>query len=179
MFSQIQTPSNLLQHLNSPTSTCVGWYEEWQELLISDDPKAEEFGTKIQRALEENGREASGTYVDEPMDGEESMDVDSQEPDHSGLGEEFRTDPSRPPSNGSESLPFPGAAQPLPKRGESFTERMAKDEFASRRKKNLYYPFASEAEWQMASFLLRSGMTMKDIDDFLKLQLVRPTLINL
>ncbi|KAF8213514.1 hypothetical protein K438DRAFT_1902566 [Mycena galopus ATCC 62051] len=49
---------------------------------------------------------------------------------------------------------------------------MAKDEFASRRKENLYYPFASQAEWQMASFLLRSGMTMRDIDDFLKLQLV-------
>jgi hypothetical protein len=44
------------------------------------------------------------------------------------------------------------------------------DQFAPDCKKNIYYPFASKAEWEMASFLMRSSMTMKDIDDFFKLQ---------
>ena len=43
------------------------------------------------------------------------------------------------------------------------------DDFADQRQKNLYYPFASKEDWEMAAFLLRSGMSMALIDDFLKL----------
>jgi hypothetical protein len=46
------------------------------------------------------------------------------------------------------------------------------DEYAENREMNLYYPFASQPEWELASFLLKSGLSMVAIDEFLKLQMV-------
>jgi len=37
---------------------------------------------------------------------------------------------------------------------------------------NLYYPFVSQPEWELASFLLKSGLSMVATDKFLKLQIV-------
>lgn len=56
--------------------------------------------------------------------------------------------------------------------GKTFMGNFDLDDFADERKKNLYYPFASKEDWEMAAFLLRSGMSMALIDDFLKLQIV-------
>jgi hypothetical protein len=38
--------------------------------------------------------------------------------------------------------------------------------------KNLYYPFASRDEWELAAFLLRSDLSLASIDSFLSLKLV-------
>lgn len=48
------------------------------------------------------------------------------------------------------------------------------DEHAERRKMIPYYPFASQLEWEMASYLLKSGLSMAATNEFLKLQLVSP-----
>ena len=37
---------------------------------------------------------------------------------------------------------------------------------------NIYYPFAGEPEWELAEFLLTSGLSMAAIDLFLSLPLV-------
>ncbi|KAJ7275704.1 hypothetical protein C8J57DRAFT_1061724 [Mycena rebaudengoi] len=71
-----------------------------------------------------------------------------------------------------ETDTYEGAAQPLKESGESLDTWFDGDKFAHYRSDNVYYPFASKEEWELASFLLRSSMTMKDIDDFLKLQMV-------
>jgi hypothetical protein len=63
--------------------------------------------------------------------------------------------------------------------GETFMGKFDLDDFADQRQKNLYYPFASKEDWEMAAFLLRSGMSMALIDDFLKLQLVSTSLFSL
>ena len=47
------------------------------------------------------------------------------------------------------------------------------DRYATFRQENLYYPFTSAADWQLASWLLRSHLSMAAIDDFLSLKLVR------
>lgn len=56
--------------------------------------------------------------------------------------------------------------------GESFMGKFDSDVFAEQRKENLYYPFASKVDWEMAAFLLRSRMSMAMVDDFLKLEAV-------
>ena len=43
---------------------------------------------------------------------------------------------------------------------------------AEARSTNLYYPFLSKGEWEIAAFLSRSGLSMKLIDEFLSLSLV-------
>lgn len=66
---------------------------------------------------------------------------------------------------------FIGASQEFGT-GLTFMEGFDLDDFSDHRRENLYYPFASKADWEMASFLLRSGLSMAKIDDLLKLQLV-------
>jgi hypothetical protein len=69
------------------------------------------------------------------------------------------------------SVPFPGASRAFGK-GETLSDIFNKDDYADIRNDNVYYPFASQAEWKLASFLLRSGLSMAQTDEFLKLDLV-------
>ena len=59
--------------------------------------------------------------------------------------------------------------------GETFMDLFDKDEHAEQRTVNLYYPFASQPEWELASYLLNSGLSMAVTVQFLKLQLVSLT----
>jgi len=56
--------------------------------------------------------------------------------------------------------------------GETYLDLFDKDEYADTRQTNLYYPFASQPEWEVASFLLKSDLSRVAIDQFLKLQFV-------
>ena len=54
----------------------------------------------------------------------------------------------------------------------TFLDRFNEDEYASFRAVNMYYPFSSKAEWELASFLLSSDLSMQKVNEFLKLKLV-------
>jgi len=54
----------------------------------------------------------------------------------------------------------------------TFLDRFNEDEYSSFRAVNMYYPFSSKAEWELASFLLSSDLSMQKVDAFLKLKLV-------
>ena len=56
--------------------------------------------------------------------------------------------------------------------GTTFMQQFECDEFAEDRTQNLYYPFASRAEWELAAFLLRSDLSLAALDKFLSLNLV-------
>ena len=57
--------------------------------------------------------------------------------------------------------------------GLGFMDVFNTDQHAEKRKENLYHPFSSKGEWGLASWLLRSGLSMRAIDDFLTLSIVR------
>jgi len=57
-------------------------------------------------------------------------------------------------------------------KGKTFMDLFNEDTYTQERQHNIYYPFASQAEWQLASFLLRSSLSMAALDEFLKLDLV-------
>lgn len=57
-------------------------------------------------------------------------------------------------------------------RGATFMQGFDRDPYSQERKKNLYYPFASQGEWEMATFLLRSSLSASSIDSFLSLELI-------
>ncbi|KAH9009867.1 hypothetical protein EDB85DRAFT_1902692 [Lactarius pseudohatsudake] len=62
-------------------------------------------------------------------------------------------------------------------RGTTFMQGFDRDPYSQERKKNLYYPFASRGEWEMATFLLHSSLSVSSIDSFLSLEL--PSVDNL
>jgi hypothetical protein len=66
---------------------------------------------------------------------------------------------------------FPGASATFGQ-GDTFFNRFDQDQHASKRQENPYYPFASAAEWELAVFLHRSGLSTRDIDSFFSLQIV-------
>lgn len=57
--------------------------------------------------------------------------------------------------------------------GLTFMDQFDTDPFSAQRKMNLYYPFASRQDWELGSWLLRSGLSLVAIDKFLSLELVR------
>ena len=66
---------------------------------------------------------------------------------------------------------YDGAAQTFGQ-GTTFMQQFECDEFAEDRTQNLYYPFASRAEWELAAFLLRSDLSLAALDKFLSLNIV-------
>lgn len=87
--------------------------------------------------------------------------------------------PSPAPSSTHESEPsgltshfFPNAGHVFDS-GPGFLGWFRGDEDAEARSADPYYPFFSKGEWEIASFLSRSGLSMKSIDEFLSLTLVR------
>jgi hypothetical protein len=66
---------------------------------------------------------------------------------------------------------FPGSSESFGK-GKTYVDLFDDDEYAENRRTNLYYPFASQPEWELASYLLKSGLSMVAVDEFLKLQMV-------
>jgi len=57
--------------------------------------------------------------------------------------------------------------------GKSFMDQFDAHEHAHHRSDNLFYPFASKQDWEIASWLCRSNLSMNSVDEFLSLELVR------
>ena len=76
-------------------------------------------------------------------------------------------------SHGHVKEVFEGSSKTYGK-GTTFMAQFDYDRFANERTVNLYYPFASREEWELASSLLCSSLSMHAIDEFLSLDLVRP-----
>src|ERR1700730_10009097 len=59
--------------------------------------------------------------------------------------------------------------------GAKLLQAMDQDQHAEYRKENLFYPFASCAEWELASWLSDGSLSQKMIHQFLRLEYVSPT----
>ncbi|KAG1876909.1 hypothetical protein C8R48DRAFT_768476 [Suillus tomentosus] len=57
--------------------------------------------------------------------------------------------------------------------GYTFLGLFDADENSVYRKTNLYFPFSSRRDWQVAAWLLRSGLSMGKIDSFLSLDMIK------
>ncbi|KAG1905725.1 uncharacterized protein F5891DRAFT_1125768 [Suillus fuscotomentosus] len=57
--------------------------------------------------------------------------------------------------------------------GYTFLDLFNSDENSVYRAKNPYYPFSGRKDWEIASWLLRSGLSMGKIDSFLSLDIIK------
>jgi hypothetical protein len=69
---------------------------------------------------------------------------------------------------------FLGASKVFSK-GDTYMDLFNENDHTDAQEMNLYYPFASHPEWELASFLLKLDLSRGMIDEFLKLQLVNIT----
>ncbi|KAF8132943.1 hypothetical protein EV363DRAFT_1163244, partial [Boletus edulis] len=69
---------------------------------------------------------------------------------------------------------YPGAAKVVDQCSTRFLDAFDADRFVEIQKsENLYYPFANCPKWELAEFLLTSGLSMAAINRFLSLLLVK------
>lgn len=80
---------------------------------------------------------------------------------------------SRDSSSSSVKDEHPRAAGLDIEKGENIIDEIFRnDPFAAERKKNMYYPFRDKKDLEMGDWLARSGVSMAEIDKFLKLEWV-------
>jgi hypothetical protein len=162
---KFKNQATLLNHMNQPVSSCLTHFQE--QINISNARCTSPTTTE---ALELADDEA--LHLENPPELLDFVDILNNHlpseslPAHSSL---------KPP----DSIQNPFRIQEHPNvakvfgRGHTFMDQFDNDDFASaRRQGHIYYPFASRDEWELASFLLRSNLSLADTDRFLKLELV-------
>lgn len=164
--------------MNQPSSACgtllndsIAIAQNRPTVQLPNHPSNDRFHNHQPFATRTPSREA--TIPDEQMGGldlplDHQMDVDDMP-----LGDEQRNVPT-PDTATLEN--FPGASLSYPG-GKTFMDEFFADQHGALRNDNLFYPFASQQDWQIASWLLRSRLSMAAIDAFLALDLVSETLI--
>lgn len=158
--------SILLNHLNQPTGRCHHAFHVGK------------FARRLRR------HRARGS----PPPEEEQWFTDEDEDQHIATDHDFDSTPTpmevddpSPPGCEADSVDhtsgtcredFPGAAKILDG-GKTFLDKFYDDEYADKRVDNLYYPFATVGEWELASWLIRTNLSMAATNEFLRLRLVR------
>ena len=147
--------TSLLQHMNQPISSCLTHFEERIDIA-----------TTLQSDL---------TISENDDMGRQSFEA----PDFMDTAEDLllASKSSQNPEDSQNPIvikkhPTSGIVYGC---GETFMDQCDKDRFTETRKGCLYYPFASRDEWELASFLLRSRLSMAALDRFLKLELASYT----
>lgn len=169
--------SRLLNHINQPYSSCLTHYEEQLEInkaLLAQSPSDPEALAKQFDA---------GFYPDVSMeDATNHLDLFSTNMDLDSAAISSNTSqtnlniPSPQTSTETRQPPhfktvFCDASKTYGT-GLTFMDQFDRDSFAPERKDHPYFPFASRDEWELASFLLRSNLSMSATDTFLKLKMV-------
>lgn len=156
-------------HMSQPSSGCNTWVDDLVSLRDCVDLPTS--ASTCSAPLDSD--------FDTRAEGLAQMDVDTDYPDTYVGPNAPASDPAdrprseSPPTGSQETCDFfPGAAK-IFSVGPTFMDKFDADQYSGFRATNLYYPFASREEWELALWLLRSGLSMRAIDSFLKLQKVR------
>ncbi|KAJ7922514.1 hypothetical protein B0H13DRAFT_2230452 [Mycena leptocephala] len=145
----------LLQHMNQPNGQC-------NPSLHPSIVRAAKRYRRRKVLEEENG----------PRRDDDAMDVDDygEVPFLQSQNDDAPMEDAPVPDEGPVKDYYPGTAKTCG-RGDTFMDGFHKDEYASERERNLYYPFASAEEWELAAFITKCNMTIADTNEFLKLRL--------
>ena len=153
--------TNVLRHMNQPSSACGSF----MNFRNSHQPYA------------------SRTAQDPSLFNETQPDGQEEIPEWENDGVDFDM-----PDDASTQSPFPEADSNLEYypgasstygQGTTFMSEFFTDKYAHLRHENIFYPFASKEDWQLGSWLLRSGLSMAAMDGFLSLELVSISPLNL
>ena len=158
---------NILQHLNQPASSCYRepFFDDRRarnHVKSPDDVPPTESGAQHH----DNSSAATEDEYDIEM-GFENYHNSPESAPPAAFGDQ-------PEQLGPERFVemYEGSAECFPG-GKTFMDEFMADRYAEQRQENLYFPWASQSEWDFASWLLRSRLSMAAIDSLLALDLVR------
>lgn len=164
------------RHLSQPLTSCVQWMDTLTSVAQTLESDQRTTSKPPDSSPKAHTRTPSTVHDSDfpmdfhvPVDSEEGLpaplDFENNLPGH--VEELFGSRDSEMPYIER----FEGAAK-VYGRGQSLQDRFSTDTYAPFRKDNLHYPFASLQDWELASFLLCSTLSMAAIDQFLGLQMV-------
>jgi hypothetical protein len=154
---QFKDHSSVARHMSQPRSGCNSWLEDLIQLRES---------TILSRSSpEDHPMEVDNIepHIDFVAEGESIGGVSGSWGGSQDEGSEACA------SEATDYFPNPPLAF---EEGYTFLSLFDQDENSIYRKTNLYYPFSCRKDWQVASWLLRSGLSMAKIDSFLSLEMV-------
>lgn len=146
-----KSDTNVLQHLNQPRGRCAA---------LQRDSPAQPPGPSNHFMA----HSAGGDDNDDPMQQGGPFD------DTGIFGDTVEPDVHAESSAKHREF-YPGAGQTYG-RSLSFMDLFNTDQHAKKRVQDPYWPFSSKSDWEMGSWLLRSGLSMQKINDFLRLTMV-------
>lgn len=163
----------VLAHMNNPRTSCHTHYEE----LVSAAKVLARFRQRKPSPLSNlqhppvnlETSDLQGGFEAECSLGTEATCAFDVNMDEASTSLASNSEELNPPKIHLEE--YPGASRTYGM-GKSFMDAFNADEHAKERSQCLYYPFASQDEWQLASYLLQSKLSMAQIDQFLKLKMV-------
>ncbi|KAG2092812.1 uncharacterized protein F5147DRAFT_779555 [Suillus discolor] len=153
---EFRNHTSVARHMSQPRSGCNNWLEDLiklnSTLPLTEDPMA------VDNTIDEGPSYEQGEDVSFYDLRTEGGHLDFEASGHSRTRDEVVTDY------------FP---QPLLafEEGYTFLSLFDADKNSVYRKKNLYYLFSDRREWQLALWLLHSGLSMGQINDFLALDI--------
>jgi hypothetical protein len=162
---QFKDASGVTWHLSQPRTTCHRWQDDLisvAELLDRHKPPEMQPDSPLSVLMEDLSRSSDESFDNPARWNEAAFDWDADVEMEYGGG----ITPAQ-----SNIITFNGAAK-VYQAGETFLDRFNLDACAPQCGNNIYYPFASRVEWDMAKYLLCSSLSMAKIDEFLKLDSV-------
>lgn len=144
-----KSDTTVLQHLNQPRGHCAA---------LQRDSEAQAPGPSNPFTTHSTGD-----------DDDDPMLEDSTFSDSGTAGETIESDVHA--SSAKHCQFYPGAGETYG-RSLSFMDLFNTDRYAKERLEEPYWPFSSKSDWEMGSWLLRSGLSMQKINDFLRLAMV-------
>ncbi|KAJ7910233.1 hypothetical protein B0H13DRAFT_2232945 [Mycena leptocephala] len=164
---------NCLRHMNQPHGRC---HASLHPAVL----KAGQTITEKYKLLDSQNEEQAEEPFENMMDTSDTNDDREQSPPqdtgfydydpHLDDDSHWDDEPNVPAPNSPHREYYKGAAKTYG-RADTFMDIFRQDKYAKDRENNVYYPFASADEWELASYIIRSNMTVAATDEFLKLRL--------
>lgn len=154
--------SSVTRHLSQPRTSCLNTIHDLIQITTPSDLEPMD-------PDELSGYGSDSNTYPEPFG--DSMDV------YSSHSENLDENSQRSARSEEVADEYIGAAVGYGE-GMTFMNLFDSDEFAKERESNLFYPFAGKEDWQLAHYLLASGLSMVAIDRFLSLDWVRLHLLQ-
>lgn len=187
---KFRSETNVLQHMNQPMGSCGEGLSSHPLHQTYFNPHVQSWAAEVSA-----GTSHSGPPVDQSSAGDtcrfHSPSIDSRSPpscpgrddaeqpsdlehpdsrSNMDVDECVDVDPEVPSGKFVEM--YEGCSEAFPG-GRTFMDEFWRDKHAAERRENLYFPFASREEWQFASWLLRSRLSLSAINSLLSLDIVR------
>ena len=155
--------TRVLQHMNQPSSACSSWMNSLPHFAPAPQR------SRIPPLATTQHQPDHNFFASPKADDADVLDGFGGDEDvaHNPVDEHQHTPDPVVDAHPNTPSTYPG--------GTTFMDQFFQDQYASSQKENLYYPFASRVDWQLASWLLRSRLSMAAIDSFLSLERVRLT----